>query len=242
MPASELQARYEDVLARIAAAEQAAGREPDSVTLVAVTKTWPAEAVLAAYAVGMRHFGENRPEELAPKRQAVEQALGKESGIVWHLIGPLQSRKTGLAAAHADVFHALDRLKIARRLSRDLGETGRELPVLLEINVSGETSKAGFAAQQWEDDPGQQATLRAAVATISELPRIQLQGLMTMAPWEAPAGEIRRVFQRTRKLAQWLQTESPHLGLDTLSMGMTDDFEVASRAPIQIGPASLPSW
>lgn len=227
MSVNELSERYARVLEKIAAAEKAAGRDPGTVTLVAVTKTWPAEVVLAAHAAGMRHFGENRPEELAPKREAVEKALGKESGIVWHLIGPLQSRKTGLAAAHADVFHALDRLKIARRLSRDLSETGRELPVLLEVNVSGETSKAGFAAQQWEDDPAQQQLLRSAIATISELPRIQLQGLMTMAPWEAPTGEIRRIFQRTRQLARWLQAEFPRLHLDALSMGMTDDFEIA---------------
>lgn len=227
MPANELTKRYAQVRARIAAAEAAAGRKPGAVTLVAVTKTWPAETVLAAYAAGMRHFGENRPEELAPKREAVEKTLGTDSGIVWHLIGPLQSRKTNLAATHADVFHALDRLKIARRLSRDLENTGRELPVLLEVNVSGEASKAGFAMQQWEENPAQQKTLRDAVATINALPRIQLQGLMTMAPWEAPAGEIRRVFERTRKLARWLQIEFPHLHLDSLSMGMTDDFEIA---------------
>ena len=227
---SNLTERYHETISRIAAAERATGRAPGAVTLVAVTKTWPAGVVLDAYAAGMRHFGENRPEELAEKRAAVEAVLGPDSGITWHLIGPLQSRKASLAAAHADIFHALDRLKIARRLSAQLAELGRTLPVLLEVNVSGEASKSGFPADRWETDAAQQAALREAAATIAALPRIQLQGLMTMAPWDAPAGEIQAVFRRTHALAVWLQAAVPHLALPWLSMGMTDDFELAIAA------------
>ncbi len=218
---------YAAVQERIARAAWDAGRDPNEITLVAVTKTWPAEIVLAAYEVGMRHFGENRPEELAPKRQAVEAALGSGSGIVWHFIGAAQSRKTDLVAAHADVFHALDRLKIARRLSAALTTLGRTLPTLLEVNVSGEASKAGFNCSHWEADAAQQADLLAAAAAVNELPGLQLCGLMTMAPWEAPPAEIQTVFRRTRLLAAWLQERLPQVEWSSLSMGMTDDFELA---------------
>jgi PLP dependent protein len=188
----EIARRYGAVCEEVASAARAAGRNPDEVTIVAVTKTWPAAVVLDAYEAGIRHFGENRPEELAEKREAVEARLGAESGIVWHLIGPLQSRKTALAAAHADLFHALDRLKIARRLSRELAERGRTLPVLLEVNVSGEESKHGLAATRWEEDAAQQAALLAAAREIAGLPGLQVRGLMTMAP----VGSARRRDQR----------------------------------------------
>lgn len=222
----DLQQNYTAVLNRIAAAAQRAGREADEITLVAVTKTWPAETVLAAYEVGMRHFGENRPEELAEKRTAVTRILGPDSGIVWHQIGPAQSRKTGLVAAHADLFHALDRLKIAKRLGRELGENGRYLPTFLEVNISGEASKAGFPATDWEGAATQQAELRTIVQALATLPGLLLRGLMTMAPWHAPESEIRAVFRRTKALADWLNANAA-ANLTWLSMGMTDDFEIA---------------
>ncbi|MCA9968781.1 MAG: YggS family pyridoxal phosphate-dependent enzyme [Anaerolineales bacterium] len=222
-----LQERYEQVQDRIARAARRAGRSPADVTLVAVTKTWPAETLLAAYAAGMRHFGENRPEELAEKRPFVTTHLGPASGITWHLIGTLQSRKTRLAADHADLFHALDREKIAVRLSGHLQESARQLPVFLEVNVSGEGSKSGFDAFRWETDATQQARLRSVVETVAGLPRLRLTGLMTMAPWDAPEATIRRVFQRTHALARWLETAVSGLTLPHLSMGMTDDFEIA---------------
>jgi PLP dependent protein len=208
-------------------AAERVGRRPGEVTLVAVTKTWPAERLLEAYDIGLRHFGENRVEELAPKRAEVEAVLGADSGIVWHLIGPLQSRKSDLAADQADVFHALDRLKIAKRLSRRLEENGRHLPVFLEVNVSGETSKVGFPGQRWENDAQQREDIRQAATVVAGLPGLELQGLMTMAPWNAAPSLIRVTFQRTRALAEWLQTAVPQLHLPALSMGMTDDFEMA---------------
>lgn len=218
--------RYSAVFERLTQAAQQANRNPAEITLVAVTKTWPAETVLQAYDAGMRHFGENRPEELAEKRQAVEAVLGPGNGITWHLIGTLQSRKTDLAADYADTFHALDRLKIANRLAQQLKENGRILPTLLEINVSGEESKSGWACQAWETNPHQQQELQNAITAVSYLPGLKLQGLMTMAPWNVPPQEIRSVFRRTRQLLEWLNTAvSPPL--TTLSMGMTDDFEIA---------------
>lgn len=224
---NEMQDRYEKVQERIAAAATRANRNPADITLVAVTKTWPIETVLAAYEVGMRHFGENRVEELAEKVPALNQALGPAHGVIWHLIGNLQSRKTSAAAEYAHFFHAMDRLKIANRLSAQLQENGRVLPVLLEVNVSGEASKAGFDVTQWETDEGQRLGIRNAAATLAQLPGLQLRGLMTMAPWEVPDEEIRTVFRRTRELAHWLQETLPRLDFSTLSMGMTDDFEIA---------------
>ena len=175
----------------------------------------------------MRRFGENRPEELAGKRPAVEAALGPESGIVWHLIGPVQSRKADLAAAHADVFHALDRMKIARRLSADLAANGRQLPCFIEVNVSGEASKLGVDMRAWEDDATQLAALRKLLAEAAALPGLLPVGLMTMAPWDAPPDDIRAVFRRTRELAARVWWELGLVKPPALSMGMTDDFEIA---------------
>jgi PLP dependent protein len=222
--------RYTAVTQRMTQAAGRAGRNLDDITLVAVTKTWPAEVVLAAYEAGMRQFGENRAGELAEKRTAVETELGPDSGITWHLIGTLQSRKTSLAADHADVFHALDRLKIANRLSKHLVEvlpSAFRLPIFLEVNVSGETSKSGWDMRKWENSATQRDNLRNAAETIAGLPGLRLVGLMTMAPWNVQETEIRQVFRRTRELGLWLDTAVPAAQITQLSMGMTDDFEIA---------------
>lgn len=224
---TSLRERYEAVRERISTAAGRAGRAPESVTLVAVTKTWPAELVVAAYETGMRHFGENRPEELAVKRPIVEAALGQNSDLSWHLIGTLQSRKTRLAAEHADVFHALDRIKIARRLSADLSDYDRRLPTFLEVNLSGEATKAGLDCRDWEESATQRDAVRTMFVTVNKIPGLGLVGLMTMAPWDAPPDVIRTVFRRTRRLAEWLETQLPTATPLQLSMGMTDDFEIA---------------
>lgn len=226
-----LETRYRDVLQTIQHHAQEANRSLDEITLVAVTKTWPVDTILEAYAAGMRHFGENRAEELEEKRPLVEATLGQDSGIVWHFIGTLQSRKTSTIADYADVFHALDRLKIANRLSSRLVENGRAptrpLPTFLEINISGEMSKSGVNCVDWENNATQRAEIRKFGETVAGLPGLTLQGLMTMAPWEVEPEFIRTVFRRTRLLAAWLAEE---LGLErplALSMGMTDDYPLA---------------
>ncbi|MEW5988247.1 MAG: YggS family pyridoxal phosphate-dependent enzyme [Chloroflexota bacterium] len=219
--------RYAAVQERLTLAARRAGRPPEEITLVAVSKTWPAEIVLAAYEIGLRHFGENRVEELVEKRPQVEAQLGRQSGLVWHLIGTLQSRKTDEAAVCADAFHALDRPKIANRLSRALVANGRTLPIFLEVNVSGEETKAGLDCRLWEDAPTQRVSLLSLAETAQLLPGLQLYGLMTMAPWDVAAEEIRTVFRRTRRLAEWLQTALARAEPLALSMGMTDDFEIA---------------
>ena len=223
----QISERHEVVRARMAAAAARAGRAADEVTLIAVTKTWPAQLVIEAYDAGLFHFGENRPEELAAKRPVVEAALGPTVGLTWHLIGTLQSRKSDLAAAHADVFHALDRDKIARRLAAELVERGRVLPAFVEVNLSGEETKSGLPMTRWEEDATQRAALRTMVSGLLAMPNLPPLGLMTMAPWDAPPDEIRTVFRRCRALAEWLAGELPALPRPALSMGMTDDFEIA---------------
>ncbi len=226
-----ISARYESLSQRLKDAAQRSGRRPEDITLVAVTKTWPAEVVVAGYQAGLRHFGENRVEELAEKRLEVEALLGGDVGIVWHAIGALQSRKTTVAADSADVFHALDRLKIARRLSNRLVEVGRAdthpLPFFLEVNVSGEESKAGLLTDNWEVNTQQRDRLLELAIAAAGLPGLKAQGVMTMAPFDADEKTLRRVFSRTRELANWLQAQHPGETWTELSMGMTDDFEIA---------------
>lgn len=220
---NDIEQRYQQVQARMMVAAERAKRPFSSITLVAVTKRWPVEVLIAARAAGMTDLGENRAEEMVEK----QPAFADDEAIVWHFIGALQSRKTDMIADHADTFHALDRLKIARRLSARLVENGRTLPVFLEVNISGEASKAGFLADKWDVDATQRELLRKVVQETAVLPGLQLQGLMTMAPFGAPEAEIRDIFRRTRQLSDWLQAEFPALTLDQLSMGMTDDFEIA---------------
>lgn len=226
-----LETRYQDVLQTIQHHAQQANRNPDDITLVAVTKTWPVETILGAYAAGMRHFGENRADELAEKRPHIEATLGPNSGIVWHFIGTLQSRQTNPVADHADIFHALDRLKIAQRLSHRLVENGRALtrplPTFLEVNISGEMSKSGVNCVDWENSATQRAEIRKFGETVAALPGLTLHGLMTMAPWEAEPAVIRTVFRRTRLLAEWLAEELGRERPLALSMGMTDDYPLA---------------
>jgi pyridoxal phosphate enzyme (YggS family) len=222
---------YAVVQERIANAAARSNRNPDDVTLVAVTKTWPVDTVVAGYKAGLRNFGENRAEELSGKWIEVDRILGKESEIIWHAIGSLQSRKTNIVADYADVFHALDRLKVANRLSRRLVEANPEqtksLPVFLEVNVSGEASKAGIDCRNWEEDGSQRETLQQIALAVAKLPGLAPLGLMTMAPWHVGDDVIRRVFQRTRSLSEWLQETLPQAKWSKLSMGMTDDFEIA---------------
>ena len=220
---NDIKQRYEEVQTRMRAAAERAKRPFSSITLIAVTKRWPVEVLIAARDAGMTDIGENRAEEMVEK----QPSFIDDGNIIWHFIGALQSRKTNLIADHADTFHALDRMKIARRLSKRLVENGRQLPVFLEVNISGEASKSGFVADKWADDATQRDALRKVVQETAVLPGLQLQGLMTMAPFGAPEAEIRDIFRRTRELSDWLQAEFPALTLDQLSMGMTDDFEIA---------------
>jgi len=205
----------QDVQARIEAACARVDRAPGSVTLVAVSKTQPFVAVEAGYAAGQRDFGENRLEELWSKVEAARNRGLDE--IRWHLIGPIQSRKTSQAVGPFALIHALDRVKIARRLSRDAMADGKTLDVLLEVNISGEASKHGFSPDE----------LRAAAATLGALPGLRVTGLMTMAPLVDDAELARPVFRGLRELRDELAQRHPKMDWRHLSMGMTNDFEVA---------------
>ncbi len=167
---------------RIAAATRRAGRDPAEVTLVAVSKTHSPEEVAAAYAAGLRVFGENRVEEAAPKTGEVARLVAPAEPPAWHLIGHLQSRKAEDVLPWASMVHSVDSVKLAQRLSRFV--TAQKLPILLEVNVSGEASKYGFRPEE----------LPAAVEVIASLPGLTLQGLMTMAPIAADPEEVRPVF------------------------------------------------
>jgi pyridoxal phosphate enzyme (YggS family) len=235
---------------RIESAARRARRDPAEVTLVAVTKTHPVEMVRAAYQAGVRHFGENRVEEGQLKIPAFNEWLAASSEAsprpAWHMIGHLQSRKAGDALAYFDVIHSVDSLKLAQRLHRlaepDVPETGTvrggigtagslrdrlPMPILLECNVSGEASKYGFALGRWQEDRQTRTAFFDVVRRIVALPQLRLQGLMTMAPIVPEPEQVRPVFAALRTLRDALAEEFPAVEWRHLSMGMTDDFEVA---------------
>ena len=203
-------ARLDAVRARIAAAARKAGRDPADVTLLAVSKTWPAEAVREAAAAGQRAFGENYVQEGVDKAEAL-RALGLE----WHFIGPLQSNKTRPVANAFDWVHGIDRLKIAERLSAQRDVHLPPLEVCIQVNVSGEASKSGVS-------PGELPTLAHAVA---RLPRLRLRGLMAIPEPTSDVALQRARFATLRELRDQLNADG--LALDTLSMGMSDDLEAA---------------
>jgi pyridoxal phosphate enzyme (YggS family) len=212
---------------QIAAAARRAGRDQGEITLVGVTKTQPVEAVLEALDAGLRHLGENRVAELSEKRCQVEERRAGGRMPTWHMIGHIQSRKASDVIASADMIHSLDSVKLARRLERFAAEAGRVVPVLLEVNASGEGSKYGLPVHGWGEDGGRLEGLRKLVAEVLQSPHLRLEGLMTMAPWVSDPEVIRPVFRSARLLRERLASEYPGADWRHLSMGMTDDFEIA---------------
>lgn len=201
------------VRARIATACQGAGRGVEEVTLLAVSKTFGADAVRAAAAAGQRAFGENYIQEGVEKIAAL-----RDLGLMWHCIGPIQSNKTRLVAEHFDWVHTVDRLKIAERLSAQRPADRPPLNVCIQVNIDGGANKSGVA-------PGEALALARAVAA---LPQLKLRGLMSI-PEIAPDFEAARaVHASARTLFDQLNADG--LGLDTLSMGMSDDLEAAIAA------------
>ncbi|MGC9335368.1 MAG: YggS family pyridoxal phosphate-dependent enzyme [Anaerolineae bacterium] len=240
---TDLRGNLGSVQERIAAAAQRAGRQPGEVALVAVSKGQPPEVIQVAYDLGLRHFGENRVEE------AEEKLAHLPGDITWHMIGHIQSRKAGRVIPLFQMIHSVDRLKIARRLDRLCPEEHAPLPVLLEVNVSGEESKFGFSASRWDSDKSQREKLWAAIQEIVGLPGLRVQGLMTMAPIVVDAEAARPVFARLRRLRDEVAVRFPDAEWNHLSMGMTDDFEVAieeGATMVRVGRAifspDLPSW
>jgi pyridoxal phosphate enzyme (YggS family) len=247
----DLVANLESVQGRIAAAAQRVGRDPADITLVAVTKTQPIDAIQAVYELGLRNFGENRVGEAQSKIDHLPP------DCTWHMIGHIQSRKAKDVLSLFQVIHSVDTVKLARRLDRlqrsESPTAAQPLPVLLECNVSGEASKYGFAADSSSvslaDDEGTLDALLADVAEITALPELRVQGLMTMAPIVPDPEDARPVFVRLRQLRDHLAAAFPQVDWHHLSMGMTDDFEVAieeGATLVRLGRAlfdpELPPW
>jgi PLP dependent protein len=219
---ANIAANLSAVQRRIDAACVRVGRQPSDVTLVAVSKTRSLEEIRAAYACGVRHLGENRVEECEHKVPILRQER-TTAELTWHMIGHVQSRKATRAVLLADVIQSVDSLRLAERLERIAGDLGRRLPILLEVNVSGEESKFGFAA--W-DEPTQQVLLRD-LEGLHKLAHLEVRGLMTMAPIVPEPELARPVFANLRQLGERLRASLEFSDWPDLSMGMTDDFEVA---------------
>ena len=197
-------ANLADVRGRMARAAERAGRDPATIRLIAVSKTFDAATVVEALHAGVTDLGENRVQEAAEKIPAVSAA---GANATWHLIGPLQTNKAKSAVLLFDVIHSVDSLHLAEEISR---RAVRPVPVLLEVNVGAEASKFGTAV----------ADVPELVRGVGGLPNLELRGLMTVAPFVVDPEEVRPVFRTLRALRD-------RLGLAELSMGMTGDFEVA---------------
>lgn len=240
---SILETNLRGVQQRIADAAARSGRDPSEITLVAVTKTQPPGVVRAAYDLGLRSFGENRVEETEAKISELPD------DICWHMIGHIQSRKSSRVAHKFRFVHSVDSLKLARRLDRACADLGLRMSVLLEVNVSGESTKFGFPAVRWDVDGGVRKALLASITEIVSLQSLDVEGLMTMAPIVADPEQARPVFIALRSLLDYLAESFPETNWHHLSMGMTDDFEVAveeGATLVRVGRAifapDLPAW
>ncbi len=204
--------QYEEVLQQIRDAAQMAGRDPVSIRLLAVSKTFPATDIAALYQHGCRAFGENRVPELEAKAAVLPP------DIEWHLIGQLQSNKVRRAVKTAAVIHSVDSPELLERIDRIAGEERRHPAILLEVNISGEVAKSGCT-------PEELPRLAALAATAQN---VNFRGLMTMAPFEAAEPELDRIFERLRTLRDELEQQL-NRPLPELSMGMSGDYRIAIR-------------
>jgi pyridoxal phosphate enzyme (YggS family) len=216
---ASIRENYQLALDQIATAARGSGRDPNDIRLVVVTKSQPSEVIQAAIEAGVRILGENYPEEAVTKIQS----LAGQTGVEWHMIGHVQSRKARLVADHFALLHSLDSLKLARRLDRFAAEADRVLPVLLEFNVGGEESKAGWDAA----DESQWGAFLPEIAELLHLSHLRVAGLMTMPPLETDPDDSRRYFQRLRALRDRLSLEFPRADWSELSMGTSADYRVA---------------
>jgi hypothetical protein len=230
---SAIRERYQRVLSQIAEATTRSGREEGTVRLVVVSKSQPLEVVRAAIVAGASILGENYAEEAVAKITALPEAA-----VEWHMIGHVQSRKADLVAGHFSMLHSLDSVKLAGRLDQYCNETGRTLPVLLEVNVSGEESKFGFPGwdeRRWPD-------LEPVFTQIMAFPRLRLRGLMTMPPFYDDPEQTRPYFQRLRQLQIFLSERFPQVEWAELSMGTSVDFIAAieeGATYVRVGQAIL---
>jgi len=214
----------EAVRAVISNSARRAGRDPSDVTLIAVSKTQPAAAVLQAVQAGVQHFGENRVEESIVKIPAV--AAGIDSPVAWHMIGHIQSRKAKNVVPLFDTVHSLDSDRLADKLAQAARDAQKRLDVFIEVNVSGETSKEGFALHGWAENQALFGDFCRSVESLAMLEGLRVIGLMTMAPIVESMEQARPIFESLRRLRDAVHAASG-IELPALSMGMTDDYPVA---------------
>ncbi|HVG03720.1 MAG TPA: YggS family pyridoxal phosphate-dependent enzyme [Burkholderiaceae bacterium] len=222
-----LQANLQALHERITKAARAAGRDPSSVRLLAVTKAFGADAILSAAAAGQRAFGENYAQEAAAKMLAIK-TLRPDLAFEWHFIGPIQSNKTRAIAQAFDWVQSVDRLSVAERLAQQRPPELPLLNVLLQVNISGERSKAGAAPED----------LRQLAEAAARLPRLRLRGLMAIPAPETDVARQRIAFAQAHALFRQLCQNG--LDLDVLSMGMSDDLDAAiaeGSTMVRIGTA-----
>ena len=204
--------QLEEVRERVNAACLRAGRDPKNVTLIAVSKTKPAQAVQEAYEAGARDFGENKVQEILQKQPALPQ------DIRWHMIGHLQRNKVHQVIGKAVLIHAVDSLRLAEQIEQEAAKRNLDVDVLLEINVAKEESKYGFFLEDAEE----------AIRRISALPHVHIRGLMTIAPFVENPEENRGIFQKLYQFSVDINDKNiDNVTMGVLSMGMSGDFEVA---------------
>ncbi|EGR0025110.1 YggS family pyridoxal phosphate-dependent enzyme [Vibrio alginolyticus] len=224
---SSIQQNIEHITSQIRYDEQKCGRTPESVQLLAVSKTKPVEAILEAYQAGQTAFGENYVQEGVSKVQHFTEHY-PDNRIEWHFIGPIQSNKSRLVAEHFDWVHTIDRTKIAQRLNDQRPSELKPLQVLIQVNTSGETSKSGVT----------EAEVFELAELISRLPNLTLRGLMSIPANVSDYESQLHEFQKLATLKQTLEAQFPEI--DTLSMGMSGDMTAAIEAGstmVRIGTA-----
>ena len=196
---------------KIERSAERAGRSPSEVTVVLVTKNVPPERIREAFDAGSRDFGENRVQEFLTKKAALP------SEIRWHFVGHLQTNKVKSLLGEMELLHSLDRLALAEEIEKQAEKRSLEVKALVQVNTSGEATKSGFAPEEVE----------AAFQKLCALPRIKLQGLMTIGPLTDQPEAIRASFRKLRALRNQLQEKFPSVQLSHLSMGMSGDYEIA---------------
>lgn len=224
---NDIASRLLAIKEKIASLSCQAGREPDDVQLLAVSKTKPIETIYAAYQAGQRQFGESYVQEAVPKIQLL-QINSDYADIEWHFIGPLQSNKTKPVAEHFDWVHSIDREKIAQRLNDQRPTTRLPLNVCIQVNISGEQTKSGITADE----------VFGLAGIINDLPQLKLRGLMTIAENSDDMNVVRDNFLHMQQLFNQLKSQYPTV--DTLSMGMTEDMPLAiscGSTMVRIGTA-----
>lgn len=220
----------QQVRQRMMAAAERGQRDVADITLVAVSKYSSVSDMRIAFEAGVQHFGESRVEEAAAKIPALLAEIGTDAARrpTFHMIGHLQRRKVTSALSWAHLIHSVDSIKLGQRINRLAQRDANEpVSILLEVNISGEASKAGFAWQNWETRAEVRKQVEETVAVFGTLAQVNVQGLMTMAPHASDPEDVRSVFRSLRQLRDWCLEQNPELDWPHLSMGMTNDFGIA---------------